>query len=112
MDFLIKLLDSFAKFFKPTGPVVQAEEAQVAKAAELKVEVGNVEVKTTTAKKAPAKKAPKSPAKAEVAEKRTRKNGKFAGDDKSTPDVNEAFKDGKAPAKKTAKKKPSLKVEK
>ena len=113
MDFLIKLLDSFTKFFKSTTPVVKVEDAQVVKAAELKVEVGTVEVKTEPAKKAPAKKAPKSPAKAEVAEKRTRKNGKFVGDDKSTPDVNEAFKDGKAPAKKApAKRKPKLKVEK
>lgn len=60
----------------------------------------------------PTKKAPKSPAKAEVAQKRTRKNGKFAGDDKSTPDVNEAFKDGKAPAKKPTKKKPTMKIAK
>jgi len=115
MDFLTKLLDSFTKFFKNTTPVVKAEDAQVVKAAEVKAaaEVGSVEVKAAPAKKAPAKKAPKSPAKAEVAEKRTRKGGKFVGDDKSTPAVNEAFKDGKAPAKKApAKKKPSLKVEK
>ena len=115
MDFLTKLLDSFTKFFKNTTPVVKAEDAQVVKAAEVRaaVEVGSVEVKAAPAKKAPAKKAPKSPAKAEVAEKRTRKGGKFVGDDKSTPAVNEAFKDGKAPAKKTpAKKKPTLKVEK
>ena len=110
MDFLTKLFDSFTKFFKNTTPVVKVEDEQVAKAAEVKAvaEVGSVEVKAK-----PAKKAPKSPAKAEVAEKRTRKGGKFVGDDKSTPAVNEAFKDGKAPAKKApAKKKPSLKVEK
>lgn len=46
------------------------------------------------------KKVPKSPAKAEVAAKRTRKSGKFVGDDKSTADINEAFKDGKTPPKK------------
>jgi hypothetical protein len=51
---------------------------------------------------------PKTP-KAEVAEKRTRSKGKFVGDDKSTPDVNEAFKDGKAPPK---KKKPNIKIAK
>lgn len=107
MDFLTKLLDSFTKFFKNTTPVVSVENAQVVKAAELKVEVGNVEVKT-----APAKKAPKSTAKSEVAAKRVRKNGKFVGDDKSTPDVNEAFKDGKAPAKKPTKKKPNIKIAK
>ena len=111
MDFLIKLFDSFTKFFKTTTPVVKVEDAQVTTAA-AKAEVANVEVKTQPAKKAPAKKAPKSPAKAEVAEKRTRKNGKFVGDDKSTPDVNEAFKDGKAPAKKPAKKKPNIKIAK
>lgn len=119
MDFLTKLFDSFIKFFKSTTPVVKVEDEQVAKAAEVNAvaEVGSVEVKAepakkAPAKKAPAKKAPKSPAKAEVAEKRVRKNGKFVGDDKSTPDVNEAFKDGKAPAKKASKKKPPLKVEK
>lgn len=112
MDFLIKLLDGFTKFFRNTTPVVRVEDAQVVTAA-AKAEVASVEVKTEAPKKAPAKKAPKSPAKAEVAEKRTRKGGKFVGDDKSTPDVNEAFKDGKAPAKKApAKKKPKLKVEK
>lgn len=111
MDFLIKLLDSFTNFFKSTTPVVKVEDAQVTTAA-AKAEVARVEVKVEPAKKAPAKKAPKSPAKAEVAEKRTRKGGKFVGDDKSTPDVNEAFKDGKAPAKKATKKKPALKVEK
>lgn len=108
MDFLIKLFNSFTKFFKTTTPVVHAEDAEVNKVLELKTEVGNVEVKTEPAKKAPAKKAPKSPAKSEVAQKRTRKGGKFVGDDKSTPDVNEAFKDGKAPGKKN----PKLKVEK
>jgi len=45
------------------------------------------------------KKAPKSTAKAEVATKRARKGGKFVGDDKSTSEVNEAFKDGKSPKK-------------
>ena len=107
MDFLSKLLDSFTKFFKTTTPVVTVEDAQIDKVLELKTEVGEVEVKTESAKKAP-----KSPAKAKVAEKRTRKGGKFVGDDKSTPDVNEAFKDGKAPAKKPAKKKPNIKIAK
>lgn len=83
------------------------QEARVeVKAVDAKAEVATVEVKA-----APAKKAPKSPAKAEVAAKRTRKSGKFVGDDKSTPEVNEAFKDGKAPAKKTTKK-PSIKIAK
>lgn len=112
MDFLSKLIDSFTKFFKTTTPVVTVEDAQIDKVLELKTEVGEVEVKTEPAKEAPAKKAPKSPAKAKVAEKRTRKGGKFVGDDKSTPDVNEAFKDGKAPAKKPAKKKPNIKIAK
>lgn len=34
-----------------------------------------------------------------------KKDGKYQGDDKSTPDVNEAYADGKTPAKKKAKKK-------
>lgn len=60
----------------------------------------------------PVKAAPAPTAKAEVAAKRTRKNGKFVGDDKSTPDVNEAFKEGKAPAKarKPKTKKPKMTV--
>jgi hypothetical protein len=33
--------------------------------------------------------------------KRARRNGKFVADDKSTPDINEAWEDGKAPAKTT-----------
>lgn len=107
MDFLIKLFNSFTSFFKTTTPVVKVEEAELNKVAEAKVEVASVEVKTT-----PAKKAPKSPAKAEAAEKRTRKSGKFVGDDKSTPDVNEAFKDGKTPVKKATKKKPNIKIAK
>lgn len=88
----------------------------------VKVEVGDVslaeaEKRVDTVreeiKKAKPKKEPKSPSKAEVAEKRTRKGGKFVGDDKSTPDVNEAFKDGKAPAKKApTKKKPNIKIAK
>ena len=41
------------------------------------------------------------------AEKRVRKNGKFVADDPSTPDVNEAFKDGKP-----KKKKPNIKIAK
>ena len=107
MDFLSKLFDGFTKFFKTTTPVVTVEDAQIDKVLELKAEVGEVKVKTELTKKAP-----KSPAKAEVAQKRTRKGGKFVGDDKSTPDVNEAFKDGKAPAKKPAKKKPNIKIAK
>lgn len=88
----------------------------------VKVEVGDVslveaEKRVDTVKEeiknAKPKKEPKSPAKAEVAEKRARKGGKFVGDDKATPDVNEAFKDGKAPEKKApAKKKPNIKIAK
>jgi len=41
---------------------------------------------------------------ASVAPKRAKSaKGKFVADDKSTPDVNEAFVGGKAPAKKTTK---------
>jgi len=42
----------------------------------------------------------KSVAKAEIAAKRARKGGRFVADDPSTPDVNEAYKSGKAPKKK------------
>ena len=76
--------------------VVNVEVGDVSLAeAEKRVEVVKEEVK-----KAKPKKEPKSPAKAEVAEKRVRKNGKFVADDPSTPDVNEAFKDGKPKKKK------------
>lgn len=55
----------------------------------------------------------KSVIKSEVAKKRTRNKGKFVGDDESTPDVNEAFKDGKDHPKKPKKTKtPNLKIEK
>lgn len=49
-------------------------------------------------------------AKAEIAEKRARKDGKFVADDPSTPDVNEAFTEGKAPPKRV--KKPKIEVSK
>jgi hypothetical protein len=87
---------------------VVKKEAPKVKAAAKKVETA---LKTEAPKiKAAAEKAVKN-AKAEIAGKRTRKGGKFVKDDPSTPNVNEAFKDGKAPIKKT-KKNPSLKVEK
>jgi|TARA_R110000782_G_scaffold61880_1_gene127355 hypothetical protein len=41
--------------------------------------------------------------------KRARDKGKFVADDKSTPDVNEAWEGGKAPNKKTKRGKPSKK---
>lgn len=63
-------------------------------------------VKKAPSKKAAPKKEPKSPAKAEVAAKRTRKDGKFVADDPSTPGVNEAFIDGKAPEPKKRGRKP------
>lgn len=84
---------------------VEGNVATVA-ATEANIEAVKEEIKKEE-KKPKAKKEPKSPAKAEVAEKRTRKSGKFVADDKSTPDVNEAFKEGKVPAK---KKKPTMKV--
>jgi hypothetical protein len=40
-----------------------------------------------------------------LAKKRTRKVGKFVADDPTTPEVNEAFLEGKSPVKKTAKRK-------
>lgn len=50
--------------------------------------------------------------KSDLAAKRTRKKGKFVGDDKSTSDVNEAYKSGKKPPSKAKiKKKPNLKVQ-
>ena len=69
-----------------------------------KVKVAAKKVEKTVEEEAPkvkaaAKKVVKT-AKAEIAGKRTRKDGKFVKDDPSTPDVNEAFKDGKAPVKK------------
>lgn len=81
---------------------------------EVVTEDGNVTVPVEQAveQKSPEPVKPAPTAKAEVAAKRTRKNGKFVGDDKSTPDVNEAFKEGKAPAKarKPKTKKPKMTV--
>lgn len=48
---------------------------------------------------------PPKVSKSEIAKKRTRKVGKFVADDPTTPDVNEAFLEGKSPVKKTAKRK-------
>lgn len=60
----------------------------------------------------PAVEEPAKSPKAEVAAKRSRSKGKFVGDDKSTTEVNEAYKDGVKPPKKSKpKKKPDLKVQ-
>ena len=104
MSFFSKWVDKIQQIFVPrivnTVESVQVEVAAVE--AKAKIAVAKVEkvVKTETPKvKAAAKKVVKT-AKAEIAGKRTRKDGKFVKDDPSTPDVNEAFKDGKAPVKK------------
>lgn len=108
MSFFSKWIDLIQQIFVPRTVYNTAEAVAVEVAAvEAKAVVDKVK---PAVKAAPAKKKPKSPAKAEVAEKRTRKGGKFVGDDKSTPDVNEAFKGGKAPAKKP--KKPNIKIAK
>jgi hypothetical protein len=126
---LSKFIDALKTFFNSKPISLQFEEMLLQEAVqkikdedaareklaavEAKATVAKVEVvaKTATPKvKAAAKKAVKN-AKAEIAVKRTRKGGKFVKDDPATPDVNEAFKDGKAPVKKT-KKTPALKVQK
>jgi hypothetical protein len=122
MSFFSKWIDNIQTLFVPRiTQTVEAIEVEVA-AVEAKVAVAKVEkvaeteapkVKAAKAEapkvKAAAKKSVQN-AKAEIAGKRTRKGGKFVKDDPSTPDVNEAFKDGKAPAKKT--KKPNIKIAK
>ena len=118
---LSKFIDALKTFFSAKPMSLQFEEMLLQEAVQkikdedaAREKLAAVEANATVAKvevvaKAPpAKKAPKSPAKAEVAEKRTRKGGKFVGE--STPGVNEAFKDGKAPAKKP--KKPNIKIAK
>jgi hypothetical protein len=123
---LSKFIDALKTFFNAKPVSLQFEEmllqeavqkikdedaAREKIAAEATVAKVEVVAKTVAPKtKAAAKKAVKN-AKAEIAVKRTRKGGKFVKDDPATPDVNEAFKDGKAPAKKT-KKTPALKVQK
>jgi len=123
---LSKFIDALKTFFNAKPVSLQFEEmllqeavqkikdedaAREKIAAEATVAKVEVVAKTVAPKtKAAAKKAVKN-AKAEIAVKRTRKGGKFVKDDPATPDVNEAFKDGKAPAKKT-KKAPALKVQK
>ena len=85
---------------------------------EFQVEVAVIEAKTAPApapaavEKAKGQPSKKSSPNVELAGKRTRKNGKFVADDKSTPNVNEAFIDGKAPVKKAPKKKPNIKIAK
>ncbi len=54
----------------------------------------------------PKLKVPKEPA---TPPKRARDKGRFVADDKSTPHINEAWVEGKAPAKKKATKKPKSK---
>lgn len=81
--------------------VVSNNETLVADTAQPVVEVKSTEKVETKAK--PKKTTPK----AKVASTRSRNKGKFVGDDKTTPEVNEAFIDGKSPAK---KKKPNIKV--
>jgi len=115
MSFLSNWVSKIQKFFVPrVTQTVEAIEVEVvaveakAKAAVVKTEAPKVE--TALNIESPKIKAVKN-AKAEIAGKRTRKGGKFVKDDPSTPDVNEAFKDGKTPAKKT-KKTPALKVQK
>ncbi len=111
-----KFVDALKSFFNAKPISLQFEEMLLQEAIQkikdedaAREKVASVDANATVAKvKVVAKKAPKSPAKAEVAEKRTRKSGKFVSDDKSTPNVNEAFKDGKAPAKKP--KKPTMKI--
>jgi hypothetical protein len=123
---LSKFIDALKTFFNAKPVSLQFEEmllqeavqkikdedaAREKIAAEATVAKVEVVAKTVAPKtKAAAKKAVKN-AKAEIAVKRTRKGGKFVKDDPATPDINEAFKDGKAPAKKT-KKTPALKVQK
>jgi hypothetical protein len=112
MSFLSKWIDAIQELFVPrVSKTVEAAAVEVA-AVEAKANADvKVEVAVKKEPKKPAKKAPKSPAKAKVASTRTRKDGKFIADDKSIPDVNEAFKDGKATAKKApAKKKPAMKI--
>jgi len=46
----------------------------------------------------------------ETKPKRARKKGRYVGDDKSTPDVNEAWEGGKAPTKKSKPKKKPVKI--
>ena len=133
MSFLSKWINKIQRVFVPRlAETVEAVEVEVA-AVEAKAKAAIAKVEKAVKKEAPkvkaaAKKVEKAlkteapkikaaaekvvkTAKAEIAGKRTRKDGKFVKDDPSTPDVNEAYKDGKAPAKKT-KKTPALKVQK
>lgn len=87
----------------PFEEVIKEDIVKVEEKIEEVVSAATTEVKDVT------KKVVKK-AKAEVAEKRARKAGKFVADDPATPDVNEAFIDGKAPPKKV--KKPKIEVSK
>lgn len=112
MSFLSNWIDKIQRIFVPRlAETVEAVQVEVA-AVEAKAKVAVAKVEKVVKKEAPKVKAAAEKAvknvKAEIASKRTRKGGKFVKDDPSTPDVNEAFKDGKAPAKKA--KKPNIKI--
>tara|TARA_R110001606_G_scaffold114295_1_gene241734 strand:- start:803 stop:1126 length:324 start_codon:yes stop_codon:yes gene_type:complete len=78
----------FVTFFTPP-PVVKVDEVKKAKVIKEAVKEATVELDKF---EKPIKSAPK----------RARNQGRYVADDKSTPDVNEAWVGGKAPKKKTS----------
>lgn len=108
MLFFSKWVDKIQAIFAPRSTTtVEAVAVEVA-AVEAKATLELVVVDNTKAKTSK-----KAGPKVELVGKRTRKSGKFVADDKSTPNVNEAYTDGKTPAKKpTTKKKSTMKIAK
>ena len=78
----------FVTFFTPP-PVIKVDEVKKAKVIKEAVKEATVELDKF---EKPIKSAPK----------RARNKGRYVADDKSTPDVNEAWVGGKAPKKKTS----------
>lgn len=116
MGLIVLLVIAFAvgfvvyKYYPKNNTAAQRYE-EIVKENAVKVEEKTVEVakEVATEVKTAAKKVAKT-AKEELAEMRARKEGKFVADDPATPNVNEAFVEGKAPPKKARK--PKIEVAK
>jgi hypothetical protein len=92
----------FLSFITP--PPVKVDEVAKAKIVKAAVEEATVELEPfTSAKNVKEGIVPVTPKRART------KKGRYVADDKSTPDVNEAWEGGKAPKKKAVKK-PKVKV--
>ena len=114
--------NKFTKFFSKdkSVPKIEVDEVTYVKSKE-KILEEEVEKATLSLKRfddtvdrrvvstSPKLEVPKEPKEPATPPKRARDKGRFVADDKSTPHINEAWVEGKAPAKKKATKKPKSK---